>query len=71
MPIEFNCAFCGKHYRVAETSAAKRVKCKGCDALITIPRKTPSTAADTVKVRKQQNAKTEIISPPRHHKPGS
>jgi hypothetical protein len=37
MPIEFNCPNCFKGYRVADSSAGKRAKCKDCGAAMTVP----------------------------------
>ena len=37
MSIEFNCATCGKPFKVDDQWAGKRAKCKGCGNVITIP----------------------------------
>lgn len=36
MAIQFRCG-CGKSYAVAESFAGKRVKCKACSAVLTVP----------------------------------
>ena len=35
--IKFSCTDCGKAYRVPEEYAGKRVRCKGCQHVNTIP----------------------------------
>jgi len=37
MAISLSCDQCGKEYSVADTSAGKRFRCKGCDAIVTVP----------------------------------
>lgn len=37
MAIEFDCSGCGRTYRVDESLAGKRTKCKICDAILTVP----------------------------------
>jgi ribosomal protein S27E len=43
--IKFSCTQCGHSYRVSDEYAGKKVKCKGCATVKTIP----SPAADTEK----------------------
>ncbi|MCA8915583.1 MAG: hypothetical protein KDB90_09235 [Planctomycetes bacterium] len=61
MPIEFNCPFCGKHYRVADANANKRVKCKECGTPVTVPDTSGLSLEDTAQMRKLRNAPTEIL----------
>ena len=61
MPIEFNCPFCGKHYRVADANANKRVKCKDCGTPVTVPDTSGLSLEDTAQMRKLRNAPTEIL----------
>ncbi len=35
--IKFNCSECGQSYRVSDEYAGKRVRCKGCSQINTIP----------------------------------
>ena len=37
MKIKFKCSECGKSYRVSDKYAGKRVRCKGCSQVNTIP----------------------------------
>ena len=37
MTISFNCPECDKAFRVADEKGGKRIKCSGCEAVITIP----------------------------------
>jgi uncharacterized RDD family membrane protein YckC len=37
MAIAFSCPQCGQRYQVAETLGGKRIKCKKCEAVVTIP----------------------------------
>ena len=41
---------CGARYRVPETLAGKRAKCKHCNALIPIPKSTGAAPAQTVRL---------------------
>ncbi|HEU5115052.1 MAG TPA: hypothetical protein VFT74_00095, partial [Isosphaeraceae bacterium] len=47
MSISFECDHCGRPYKVDESLAGKRVKCKGCETPITIPRPASSLPEDT------------------------
>ncbi|MCB9894940.1 MAG: hypothetical protein H6839_10865 [Planctomycetes bacterium] len=68
MPIEFNCPFCGKHYRVADANANKRVKCKECGTPVTVPDASGLSLEDTAQMRKLRNAPTEILPANRPNK---
>ena len=35
--IEFDCSKCGHSYRVSDKIAGKRVRCKECSEIITVP----------------------------------
>ncbi|MBI5757589.1 MAG: hypothetical protein HZA46_03615 [Planctomycetales bacterium] len=37
MPITFKCSGCGKAYKVADEKAGKKMKCPGCQAVVTVP----------------------------------
>lgn len=37
MPISVECPQCGKGYRVGDDKAGRKMKCKECDAVVTIP----------------------------------
>lgn len=37
MPIEIKCGQCGKRYRLGDQLAGKKVKCKACAAVMTVP----------------------------------
>ncbi len=43
MSISFSCQSCGKRYQVDESLAGKRVKCKGCEEVLSIPK--PASAS--------------------------
>ncbi|HLQ46620.1 MAG TPA: hypothetical protein VK137_17890 [Planctomycetaceae bacterium] len=46
MPITVSCGSCGKSYRVPDDAAGKKMKCKDCGTLVSIPVKaTPGIAA--------------------------
>lgn len=45
MPITFPCEQCGQRYQVDESLAGKRIKCKQCERVLTIP--PPSIPAPT------------------------
>ena len=47
MSISFACEHCGRPYHVDESLAGKRVKCKGCDEAITIPKPVANDVDDT------------------------
>ncbi len=38
MPIRVDCASCGKKLQVPDSTAGKRVKCPGCQAVLDVPR---------------------------------
>lgn len=63
MNIRFNCADCGKEYKVPAKFAGKKVKCKKCGAKIRVPdgdeaESTPKTSSKKVK-SPSSSAKTE------------
>jgi hypothetical protein len=37
MPIEATCAECSRHYTLKEELAGKKIRCKSCEAVITVP----------------------------------
>lgn len=37
MPITFKCSGCGKAYKVGDEKAGKKLKCPGCQAVVTVP----------------------------------
>ena len=37
MPIEFDCPQCAHHYRVADSNTGKRIRCKQCQGVISVP----------------------------------
>jgi hypothetical protein len=46
MPIEFDCPQCARHYRVAETFAGKRIRCKQCQAVLDVPQAAGASMAE-------------------------
>jgi lipopolysaccharide-induced tumor necrosis factor-alpha factor len=46
IPIKIKCPECGKTLRVADEHAGRKVKCPGCQAVITIPATSNSAQAD-------------------------
>ena len=40
MSIEVSCRKCGKEYRVREERASTKIRCKECQATITVPEAT-------------------------------
>jgi hypothetical protein len=44
MPIDVKCPSCGKGHKVKDEAAGKKLRCKGCEAVIPIPKK---AAAET------------------------
>ncbi len=46
MSIQFECDHCGRSYQVSDSLAGKRVKCKGCEAPITIPKPSANDLVD-------------------------
>src|SRR6187402_241707 len=47
MSIVYQCAGCQKRFKVADTSAGKRVKCKECGAIGMVPAGAPAGASAT------------------------
>lgn len=37
MAISFECTGCGKEYKVKDDLAGKRIRCKGCETVVTVP----------------------------------
>jgi hypothetical protein len=37
MPIQVDCQQCGKEYRVADTAAGKKFRCKSCEGIVKVP----------------------------------
>lgn len=37
MPIQVDCQQCGKEYRVADTAAGKKFRCKSCESIVEVP----------------------------------
>jgi DNA-directed RNA polymerase subunit RPC12/RpoP len=58
MSIEFDCAACGKHYKVADAMAGKRAKCKACGGVIQVP------ALDSGPVEVEPGEAEDASSPP-------
>lgn len=45
VPIQVVCQECGKHYKLADSNAGRKGKCKRCGAVITVPRAAPAPVA--------------------------
>lgn len=48
MSIELNCPECGKEYRLQDAMAGKKVRCKACSAVMSVPAKPKGSDADMV-----------------------
>src|SRR3954447_22262010 len=44
MPISFSCPKCGHSFKVSESQAGKRGKCKQCGTMVTVPAAAPAAA---------------------------
>lgn len=66
MPLVVRCPDCEKSYRVPETMAGKKVKCKACNSSITVPTQDEEEVLDiepTPQPARQPLKKTPVESP--------
>ena len=53
--IEFKCGQCGKAFRVSQSYAGKKIKCKKCNQITTIPLKQAEEAFSTDVTESSEN----------------
>jgi hypothetical protein len=71
MPIPLECGQCGRAMKVKDELAGKRVKCPGCQAVLTVPRPGPDAEDAAFELLSQSEAEEEPPGPaPRAADPG-
>lgn len=63
MPIAFPCQQCGENYKVADTLAGKKIKCRKCHAVVSVPGPQAAKPASTVQPAKAKSAGPAVAKP--------
>lgn len=58
--IKFSCSECGQSYRVSDEYAGKRVRCKGCSQVNTIPQPESDTVGSGDSIAAYNNLLKEL-----------
>jgi predicted Zn finger-like uncharacterized protein len=58
--IKFTCSNCAQSYRVSDEYAGKRVRCKSCNHINTIPTPTPAVADSEDSITAYNNLLLEL-----------
>ncbi len=59
--IKFSCSNCSQAYRVSDEYAGKRVRCKGCNHINTIPQPETDTAGSGDSIAAYNNLLQELL----------